>query len=155
MIQYKHNRFYIGEISFMLPDEIYIKNDPDFIFENGLMLISSDQTHKIELRFEEGRLNSADELQRTRLRGMKIQIIEPIETITHNGLSVYAVTYRLSDEEIYEVRFDLYDAAQFTFLVSCPPGAGIQKFKNAPDVLTLFESIQAKFIDTYKASNND
>ncbi|MBQ4624317.1 MAG: hypothetical protein IJB51_07240 [Clostridia bacterium] len=106
MLHYVNHRLIGGGVSFQIPDGYFIDLVPGIEFDNGVRLLSPDESFSVELRVEEDCEGAVKELTSV-LNDLEPVEICSVEPITMNGLSGYHATYRCLRYQFYEAWFDV------------------------------------------------
>lgn len=106
MLQYIGHRLSCDGVSFAIPDGFYLNDKTDDGAENGICLLSPDQTFRLDIGIEHFVYPSQKELADV-LGEMGYQVLSDIQSITINGLHGHYAAYSGRQHQYYEARFDL------------------------------------------------
>lgn len=116
VLRYVNHRFIGRGVSFQIPDGYFIDLVPGIEIDNGVRLLSPDESFSVELRVEEDCEGAVKELSSV------LNDLEPVEIcsvgpIAINELSGYHATYRCLRHQYYEAWFDVDETIALSLVV--------------------------------------
>ncbi len=117
MFIYCQGRFYFGNLSFALPNNVAVKTANSDIIVNGFKLYALDGSFEIQICCSNSSRNSYNEIEKILSNEECYQLVENIEAICFGGLNGYKFAYNdektLNEEYIFDVnnggKYDILD----------------------------------------------
>ena len=117
MLQYKNGRFYMGRVSFFLPEGFYVEDRIDLLEEDGLTAWEPEQKDLYRWRYYWDCEGAAAELQKWFLPDCGLIPLSEVIPVEINGLMGHMVLYCSRQACFFEARFDLGEAEQLGLTV--------------------------------------
>ena len=93
MLKHRNGRFYLGNVSFILPDEMYINPYCEVDIEAGFELVSSDKKLYLTVMGNEVADNAKEEIESIFDEEGCFEQVGEIESLDSGGLKGYCVKY--------------------------------------------------------------
>lgn len=116
MLLYKNGRFFCGNVSITLPNDICIETGSDEICGQGFHLYSPEKSFSIQIDFKESPNTAHREIEHNFDGQFSYQLIGEVEPISAGGLSGYKAYYEDKSTYNEEYAFDLEECGQYSLL---------------------------------------
>lgn len=144
MVLYKEGRFHVGNLSFALPNNIYLDWSAEEAREALFLLSPADQCYEIEIDLYEDELRG-EEFFRDLLEEESYRWLSEVKEFDDGDVSGSYLFYESSKEEYCEIRFDLEHEKYTTLTVlvyTKKKDANIHAVMKEQPVLDLLHSIR-------------
>lgn len=146
MILHQNNRFYFGNISFSLPDNICLFRSDEVVSDSGLELIAPDKSYRIDIQGYESEFPG---------KGFFEEMLEPeafrwlgnVTPFVYHGISGCFLCYESGEIAYCEILFDLQHRKFniLSVLFYCKKNkmdiGTMMKGKAAQDLLNSFQAV--------------
>lgn len=141
----KNGRLYAENISFILPNGLYLDTNPECSSEWSIHFILPDASVSVGFHLETASFSTIQELQRAIMDCGNHPISEPLPTILNNIEGHYAM-YRSETYEYFELCLDAKNLSaphnRFTVLITDASKSGIQTTIQHEAICTAIKSIR-------------
>lgn len=145
MLLHNDGYFSCGEVSFKLPDGIYVDTNTDEVCGQGFLLVSPDESFRILIDIKSKKLSAYETLALNFNGELSYRLIGEIESISHGGLCGYKALFEndksLNEEYIFEVRGEEQVLIDVFVLIHKNSSCYDEEFKDAT-VAKILDSIK-------------
>ena len=116
MLIYKDGCFHVGNVSFILPDDIALDTSSDEICGQGFHLHAPDGSFTVQIDCKESENTAYREIEHNFDGQFSYKLIGEIKKITAGGFDGYKAFYEDEISLNEEYAFDLTDCGEYTLL---------------------------------------